>query len=97
MVIAISTDYWEDIKYKPDMLRTLDNLVLNESTFNDKEGFYVLTLDQKVENNVTRVVFYLRDTYGGIWRMCDRISGKLHIYTSGESVLTHICSYAYSS
>ena len=79
MIVAVSTDYWEDVTYNNQSLSQLPNIVLAESTFYPEDGFYIIVVEEINENNITKHTFYLRDTYGGIWRMCDRISGIKYI------------------
>ena len=72
MVVALSTDYWENVKYDAEKLRNLPNLV-NGSIFNDEEGFYKIVLAGGTGNKTTYV---LRNSYGGIWKICDKMTGE---------------------
>ena len=77
MILAVSTDHWEKTEYDFNKLKALPSLVSNESYLDPGNGFYklVTTSDQ---SNGTKTT-YLRATYGGIWRICDQISGKFHV------------------
>ena len=78
MIVTLSADSWESVVFLPTEIRKIRGFVANESHFYVDEGFHEVTLlvDPSNKENKTSKVHYLRDGYGGIWRFCDRISGK---------------------
>ena len=83
-IVSIATDFWETIEY--ERLDRLDGVALNESIFNDVDGFYRLfTVKSDPSASVDGTsnslpignkTVLLRSRHGGIWRICDRITGK---------------------
>ena len=74
-VVSASTDYWEVIDWDMEALRGHETVVVANSTFSDANGYYeVLTELRDGSGNTTKS--YLRSTYGGIWRICDKVSGN---------------------
>ena len=76
MVVSVATDYWEHTDYRLDVLTNLTNLNKNASYFSENDRFYKIVLKDPLSDNVTHREYYLRSSYGGIWRICDYITGK---------------------
>ena len=73
IIIALSTTAWEEVQWNGDQLKQNDNVNRSASYFDNKNGFYVVVTEQSDGNQTTS---YLRNLIGGIWQICDTISGK---------------------
>ncbi|KAI0220350.1 hypothetical protein LSAT2_028151 [Lamellibrachia satsuma] len=78
MLVAVATDHWELVEYDEQKLRALANVDTNLSLFERENGFYKVVIGVPGDNgdNKTYESHYLRDSHGGIWRVCDHVSGK---------------------
>ena len=74
VIIALSTTAWEEIEWNKNQLRNDASVNQTASYFDSSNGFYVVVTEQSDGNQTTS---YLRDLVGGIWKICDVISGKL--------------------
>ena len=78
MIVAVSTDYWEITLYDADKLQEVDKVVIERSVLSNENHFYKVVMEDYVNGNKTEKTFYLRDMFGGIWRVCDTIPGKFN-------------------
>ena len=74
-IISASTDYWEVIDWNMDALKSHNTVVVSNSTFSETNGYYEV-VTQLGDNSSNATTSYLRSTYGGIWRICDKVSGN---------------------
>ena len=76
VIVAVATDYWEVIDYHKDRLESLP-ISMNYSILLENEGFYQVAVETEDEegNRGNLTYHYFRDMYGGIWKICDTISG----------------------
>ncbi len=75
MIVAVSTDYWEITTFSTAKLQQLDKIILDKCYLSEANHFFKLVLEH-YEGNTTDKTYYLRDMYGGIWRVCDTVPGK---------------------
>ena len=104
MLVAVATDHWEKAEYSIERLKAIANVNVNASYFDVQNGFYKL-VETKTElasvspsnapGNATITVHvsvrYVRANYGGIWKICDRVSGG-HNYCSANHCIFR-CSW----
>lgn len=48
VVISMATDHWERIEYDSDALRRVADVIAGESTFDDVNGFYIVTMNDVI-------------------------------------------------
>ena len=74
IVIALSTSAWEEVTWDNSKLKQVSSVNVSESIFDNNNGFYkIITQD----NQGNRTTSYLRNTIGGIWQICDTLTGKI--------------------
>ena len=76
MVIAVSTKYWEVSTFSSEKLQEVPGINMTESMFDEENEFFKVVRTNVYENGTTYTMTdLLRSTYGGIWQLCDKISG----------------------
>lgn len=76
MVVAVASDYWEHTDWDEDKLLLVENLNRNASVFSKENAFYKIVMTDTKSKNKSSHEYYLRSLYGGIWRICDYVTGK---------------------
>ena len=76
MLVAVATDHWERVTYDEEKLRNIPHINMNLSLFNSTNGFYKIVINVGYDSNQTLEPHYLRDSHGGIWRVCDHVTGE---------------------
>ncbi len=51
--------------------------MVEQSVIDEVNRFYKIVTKETINNNETILTYYLRQTYGGIWVICDKTSGGL--------------------
>ena len=89
MIVSVSSDHWESVTFDPDKLRAIEGIQLNDSVFRPQEGFYQISIRTDPGDGSNSTVYYLRDSIGGIWRYCDRLSGEVKHQDNIEGIWHH--------
>ena len=76
VVISLSTHAWELVTWNSDRLKQHSTVNEELSYFDDNNGFYiVVTQETDNQGGVVNTTSYLRNLNGGVWNMCDTLSG----------------------
>ena len=87
MVVAVSTNFWEISTFHEDKILRVTGISVNESRLSPENKFYkVVTTKIDVNGSTIRNTDYLRSTYGGIWQLCDSISGIYSSYSTETEI-----------
>lgn len=78
MVVGVSTDFWELSEFDIDCIKKIKDVNLNNSILSKENGFYYILKRDKtsIKVNITYKEYTAFEHYGGIWRICDKITGK---------------------
>ncbi|CAD5121707.1 DgyrCDS10191 [Dimorphilus gyrociliatus] len=78
MVVGVSTDFWELSEFSINCIRKIKDINLNASILDKENGFYYLQKRDLTSTklNVTFKEYTAFEHFGGIWRVCNKISDE---------------------